>query len=107
MRIIDIPAPVVFEGEGSSTKPFMFGDFLVAALGTYEPFGTFEKMDRAAVVRKAIREMNGTLCLEDADYADVLAACRLAKFNPQLAHLLVPFKAAILKAQDVQTQEKK
>ncbi len=102
-KVIDIPESFIADkGKKSETK-ITFMDFLNGALATYKPFGTWEKMDRAALIRKLICEANSTLTLEDADYDDVLKACEKATYNPNLADELMVFKKAVLNPQNIPT----
>lgn len=107
MKLIDIPESFPFPHKDREAKPFTFSEYLCAALDGYLPYGKWDKMDRAVIVRGAIREMNGTLELDDADYKDVLEAVKGFTYNPMLGHLLGPFKQALLKPQKVKTATKK
>ena len=105
VRVIDIPEAIITDqkNEDGTDAKFSFKDFLDAALRQYKPYGTWDKMDRAVIVKKSIKEMNSHLRLEDSDYDDVLVACKTVNFNPAVNEHFMPFKKAILDAQKVST----
>ncbi len=103
MRLIDIPPDAVPEPEKQPEVKITFKNFVVGAYQQFKPYGTWEKMDRAAKIRKDLREATDVFRLEDADYDDLIAACKTASFNPNVAEHLLVFKNAILNAQEVPT----
>ena len=103
MRVIDIPPDAVPEPEKQPEVKITFKDFVTGAYQQYKPYGTWDKMDRAALMRKTLREATDVFRMEDADYDDLLNACKTASFNPNVAEHLLVFKKAILDAQKVPT----
>lgn len=114
-RLIKIPPPVaipegvfpdgtVFPELGGAIIELTFKIFLEIGLGQYKPYGTWDKFDRAAIVRKKIRDIDKDtkeLKLEEADYKDVFTACKTAKYNPNFGEILNSFKVALEKAEEI------
>lgn len=114
-RLVKIPPPVpiplglfpegtIFPELGGAVIEMTFRVFGEIGLGQYKPYGTWDKFDRAAIVRKKFREItpeDKEIKFEEADYKDVLTACKTATYNPKFGEILGSFRKALIDAEEI------
>lgn len=103
MKIMECPADVKIALNGINGRleeSWSFKRFLVHQLDTFDGVKTRDQVRQAEKIVKKIEASNGTVSLEDADYAVLDDACREIRFVAEARRQLMPFIEALEKKQD-------
>jgi SHS2 domain-containing protein len=95
MKIITVPADVKVKDQAGNEKDFAFKDALKAHLDSYVELKTVSQVREASKIIDKIDASNGTISLEDAEYAIVKAACAKVIYIPFITRHLLSFYDAV------------
>jgi len=102
VKVIDIPATIKTKPAGAAPEmEISFKDWLVKHLDVYQEIKTVSQIRQASKIVDAIEAANGTLALEDADFAVLKGAVEKPFYVPGINRQLLPYYDAMDKAQDI------
>lgn len=95
MKIIDVPAEILVKDNSGGEKAFPFKDVLKTSMDNYVELKTISQIREAAKIIEKIEAGNGTIGLEDAEYAILKAACAKVVYVPFVSRQLLKYYDAV------------
>jgi tRNA A37 threonylcarbamoyladenosine synthetase subunit TsaC/SUA5/YrdC len=96
VKIIKVPADVVVKLPGvEEGKAFPFKEALILHLDSYVELKTISQSREASKIIDAIEKGNGTISLEDAQYAILSAACKNRVYHQTITRQLLSYYDAV------------
>ena len=101
MKIITVPADVKVK-LGEEEREFPFKAALILHIDNYVEIKTISQSRDAGKIIDAIEKSNGTISLEDAQYALLSAACKNRVYHQTITRQILAYYDAVEGASEVQ-----